>query len=111
MRPYYVEFVRGGETESQIVRYRVGSIGSAFDKCLREFSEAKLIKGWVEGSYKDGHGITVYAPPSRARIVAEPALEEEQTAFEFFFSCREEPAVNRGISLRTNQTCRMQPTK
>jgi hypothetical protein len=104
-----VKFIRDGETKPQVVRYRVGSIGSAFDKCLREFSEAKLIKGWVEGSYKDGHGITVYAPPSTARILAEPALEEEQTAFEFFFSCREEPAVNRGISLRTNQSFRMQP--
>jgi hypothetical protein len=83
MRPYYVEFVRGGETESQIVRYRVGSIVSAFDKCLREFSEAKLIGGWVEGSYKDGRGITAYAPPSTVRIVAEPAPEEEQTVFGF----------------------------
>jgi hypothetical protein len=54
-------------------------------------------------------GVTVYAPPSTARIVAEPAPGEEQTTFEFFSSCRREPAVNRGISLRANQTCRMQP--
>jgi hypothetical protein len=44
-----------------------------------------------------------------ATRTAEPTPEEEQTNFELFFSCREEPAVNRGISLRANQTCRMQP--
>src|SRR6516164_8806953 len=83
MHSYHVRFIRDGETEPQVVRYRVGSIGSAFDKCLREFSEAKLIGGWVEGSYKDGRGITVYAPPSTVRILAEPAPEDEQTVFGF----------------------------
>jgi hypothetical protein len=83
MHFYHVKFIRNGEAAPQVVRYRVGSIVSAFDKCLREFSEAKLLKGWGEGSYKDGHGITVYAPPSTAKIVAETALEEEQTLFGF----------------------------
>ena len=83
MHLYHVKFIRDGETKPQVVRYRVGSIVSAFDKCLREFSEAKLIEGWVEASYKDGRGITVYAPRSTARIVAEPAPEEEQTLFDF----------------------------
>ncbi len=82
MHLYHVKFIRD-ETKPQVVRYRVGSIVSAFDKCLREFSEAKLIEGWVEVSYKDGRGITVDAPPSTARIVAEPAPEEEQTLFGF----------------------------
>jgi hypothetical protein len=83
MHLYHVKFIRDGETEPQVVRYRVGSIESAFDKCLREFSEAKLIENWVKGSYKDGRAITVYAPPSTARIVVEPAPEEEQTLFGF----------------------------
>ena len=83
MHLYHVKFIRDGETKPQVVRYRVGSIVSAFDKCLREFSEAKLIEGWVEASYKDGRGITVYAPRSTARIVAEQAPEEEQTLFGF----------------------------
>jgi hypothetical protein len=83
MHLYHVKFIRNGETEPQVVRYRVGSIVSAFDKCLREFSGAKLVKGWVKGSYRDGHGITVYAPPSTVRIAPQPALKEEQTLFGF----------------------------
>jgi hypothetical protein len=39
--------------------------------------------GWVEASYKDRRGITVYAPPSTASILAKPAPEEEQTSFGF----------------------------
>jgi hypothetical protein len=35
------------------------------------------------GSAKDRRSITVYPPPSTARIVAEPAPEEEQTLFGF----------------------------
>jgi hypothetical protein len=84
MHLYHVKFIRDGETKPQVVRYRVGSMVSAFDKCLREFPEAKLIGGWVEASYKDGGDITVYEPPSTARILAEPAPEEEQTSFGFF---------------------------
>jgi hypothetical protein len=106
MHLYHVKFISDGETEPQVVRYRVGSMVSAFDKCLREFSEAKLIKGWVEGSYKDGHGITVYAPRSTARIVAEPAPEEEPDTLRLsrknFFKFEE-----TGGRLRRRRSCNL----
>jgi hypothetical protein len=84
MHSYHVRFIRDGETEPQVVRFRASSIASAFDRCLRKFPQAKLIEGRVEGSYKDGCGITIYAPPSTVTIVARTAAKEEQPVFGFF---------------------------
>jgi hypothetical protein len=96
MHTYHVRFVRNGETEPQVVRYLVGGMANAFAKCVRRFPEAKLIEGWIEGSYADGRGITVYAPPSTIRIVAEPASEEEQTVFDFLQEISLSPKKREG---------------
>ena len=98
-RSYHVRFVRNGETEPQVVRYLVGGMANAFAKCGRRFPEAKLIEGWIEGSYADGRGITVYAPPSTIRIVAEPAPEEEQTVFDFLQEISLSPKKREGDAM------------
>jgi hypothetical protein len=107
---YHIRFTRRGE--EQVRQFQAGDPGNAFAKCVKKFPVCILLGGWREGrlSKKGGEICRLtYAPPSTAQIVAESGPKAEQTTFEFFFSCREEPAANRGISLRTNHTCRMQP--
>jgi hypothetical protein len=80
-----IEFTRNGATE--IVHYRAWNVISAFERCLRRFPHAKLIKGRVQRSYRENGKIycdvTTYNPPSTVRIPAEPAPNEEQLAFGF----------------------------
>jgi hypothetical protein len=78
---YHIKFVYHDELEPQIPqirRYKASSPGDAFKKCLCEFPGARLIEGWREGGYLDGHGITTYKPPSLVKVKAKPAPKEEQ---------------------------------
>jgi hypothetical protein len=82
---YHIEFIRNGATET--VHYRAKNVISAFERCLRRFPDAKLIKGRVQRSYRENGKICcdviTYDPPSTVRIPAEPAPNEEQLAFGF----------------------------
>ena len=85
MYTYHIEFTRNGATET--VHYRARNLISAFERCLRRFPHATLIKGRVQVSYIENGKIycriTTYDPPSTVRIPAEPAPNEEQLAFGF----------------------------
>jgi hypothetical protein len=87
MYTYEVEFTQDGATESQTVQYKAANVKSAFERCLRRFPHAKLIKGRVQRSYRENgkiyYSVTTYDPPSTVRIPAEPAPNEEQLAFGF----------------------------
>jgi hypothetical protein len=67
-----------GATQSCVRRYDATNAGHAFQKCLKEYPKARLIKGWKEGGYQDGWGITTYEPPSTVTIEAKPGTTFEQ---------------------------------
>jgi hypothetical protein len=83
---YYIKFRRNGKPESQTKRYQASNPGSAFAKCVKKFPDCQLLEGWREerlivigGDYC----CLIYAPPSTARIVAEPIPRGGQTLFGF----------------------------
>jgi hypothetical protein len=63
-----VSFFVDGEEHTE--GFSAVSAGQAFEKCLEQFPGAKLIQAWREGGYADGHGITIYSPPSFAKVAA-----------------------------------------
>jgi hypothetical protein len=88
MYTYKIRFTLNGHTETQVDHYKASNIASAYEKCLRKYPEAKLIKGIIEGSYQDAHGVIrrgtiVYDAPSTVRITVKPAPKEEQSTFDF----------------------------
>jgi hypothetical protein len=83
-RIYNIRFTRRGET--RVRQFRAADPGHAFEKCRKKFPDCIFLKGWREGELikKGGNCCRIsYAPPSTARIVAEPAPQEEQTVFCF----------------------------
>ena len=80
MKTYYVKFKYNGEgeLEPQVRSYRVASVIRAFETCLKEYPDARLMEAWREGGYLNGYGITTYQPPSLVKVEAEPAPKEEQ---------------------------------
>lgn len=73
-----VKFIDEGTTEPYVRSYEAINAGQAFDKCLKKYPKATLIKAWKEGRYLDGYGVTTYKPPSTVKIEAEPGAKEEQ---------------------------------
>ena len=83
---YHVRFRKNGKVKSQVRRFQAANPGTAFAKCVKKFPDCQLLEGWREerlivigGDYC----CLTYAPPSTARIVAEPIPREEQTLFGF----------------------------
>jgi hypothetical protein len=68
MMTYSVNFFADGEEHTR--GFAAVSAGQAFSLCLEKFAGAKLIQAWREGGYLDGYGITVYQPPSFAKVEA-----------------------------------------
>jgi hypothetical protein len=82
MNVYSVKYDEGA-TGPYVKKFKAINAGQAFQKCLKEYPEARLIEAWREGSYKDGYGITSYQSPSMAKVEAEPAPGKEQMKFDF----------------------------
>jgi hypothetical protein len=90
MKTYYVKFTYHGEGEQfepQVRSYKATSPGEAFEKCLEEYPDAKLIQSRSEGGLGVNYGSISYPPVSTARVVAEPAPKAEETRFPFFDEC------------------------
>ena len=80
---YYVRFCFNGETKPQTKRYRAHGPGEAFQKCHREFRDARLIEGWRQSERNGEHAITYYEAPSTISIAAGLEIVWEQTSFGF----------------------------
>jgi hypothetical protein len=80
---YSIKFTKPPHEEHQVENFRATSPGQAFSKCLRANPGCKLVEGWLEGSYRDGYGCTVYTPPSTIRVSSGSRPNVEETNFPF----------------------------
>jgi len=79
---YHIKFCQNGKAEPQTKCYRATNSGQAFQKCRREFPDARLIQGWWQSERNGEYAITCEAPSTIA-VVPGPKITAEQTLFGF----------------------------
>jgi hypothetical protein len=89
MHLYHVKFIRDGETKPRVKQFRAGDPGHAFWKCAQKYPGCVFVEGGLKEKPPGGRGNSSisYAPPSTARIEAEPASKADQITFPFFDGC------------------------
>jgi hypothetical protein len=83
---FHINFCQNGEAEPQVERFKAAGPGPAFEKCVQKYPGCTLLEGWLEGRLIGIGGEycrLTYAPPSTAKIEAEPAPKEQQSDFGF----------------------------
>jgi hypothetical protein len=69
---YHVDYELNGQVHTQKDIW-ASNPGVAIAECQKMFPKAKMIKAWIDGSWKDGYGYTEFlAPPVQRDPVKEP---------------------------------------
>ena len=77
MKMIYVVYSQDDGEHTEMIRS--SSAGQAFSQIMEKYPDAKLIKAYCEGGFRDGFGYTEWLAPSLAKPEPLPSEKLEQT--------------------------------